>query len=174
MGLNFTNIINLASTKWNFVKYSPGLVGGHCLPVDPYYFSYISKKNKFNSKITLAGRYINDSMSSQVTNEIIEQLKKNYIKKTDKILICGLTYKKNVADLRNSLAIKIFNNLKKKYKNLKGYDPLINDRIARQKGFVVSNKELLNFKIYVIITKHTKLLKKIKKIKKNKIVNILN
>ena len=44
MGLNFTNIINLASTKWNFVKYSPGLVGGHCLPVDPYYFSYISKK----------------------------------------------------------------------------------------------------------------------------------
>ena len=59
LNINFENVINLASTKWNFLKFKPGLVGGHCLPVDPYYFSYISKNN-FKTRITLAGRYIND------------------------------------------------------------------------------------------------------------------
>ena len=56
LNINFDNVYKLASTKWNFLNFRPGLVGGHCLPVDPYYFSYICKKNKFNTKITLAGR----------------------------------------------------------------------------------------------------------------------
>ena len=119
LGLNFSNIINLASTKWNFIKFSPGLVGGHCLPVDPYYFSYISKKNKFNTKITLAGRSINDEMANTVRKEIIYKLKKYDPNNNKKILVCGLTYKENVSDLRNSLALKIFKDLKKKIKKLK-------------------------------------------------------
>jgi len=76
----------LASTKWNFLRYSPGLVGGHCLPVDPYYFSYISKQNGFNSKITLAGRLVNDSMLSQAIKEITNQLNEHSVKKNDRIL----------------------------------------------------------------------------------------
>ncbi len=171
--LNFNNIINLASTKWNFKKFSPGLVGGHCLPVDPYYFAYISKKNNFNTKITLAGRYINDSMVDTATNEIIDQIKKLNIKKNSKILLCGLSYKKNVADLRNSLAIKIYHNLKKKYKNIKGYDPLINNEITKKNKFMISKDKFYDFDVYVLITKHTKLIKEIKNIKKNsKVFNI--
>ena len=105
--LNFNNVIKLASSKWNFIKFNPGLVGGHCLPVDPYYFSHISKKNNFDTKITLAGRSINDSMVKTVVNEINNNLKKIFLYEKKKILICGLTYKENVADIRNSLAIKI-------------------------------------------------------------------
>ena len=111
--LDFNNVIDLASTKWNFLRFSPGLVGGHCLPVDPYYFAYISKKNNFETKITLAGRSINDAMVKTIKNEIIYEIRKNNIKKN--ILICGLSYKKDVADLRNSLSLKIYNDLKKKY-----------------------------------------------------------
>ena len=73
--LNFKNIMSLASTKWNFMSFNPGLVGGHCLPVDPYYFSYICRKKKFNTKITLAGRYINDQMAFVVRDIIKFKLK---------------------------------------------------------------------------------------------------
>ena len=82
--LNFNNVINLASSKWNFIKFKPGLVGGHCLPVDPYYFSFISKKNNFNTKITLAGRSINNLMTIIVKKEIIKKLKKLIQKKIRK------------------------------------------------------------------------------------------
>ena len=91
LNLDFNNVINLASSKWNFIKFKPGLVGGHCLPVDPYYFSFISKKNNFNTKITLAGRSINNLMTIIVKKEIIKKLKKIDPKKNKKILFCGLT-----------------------------------------------------------------------------------
>ncbi len=123
LNLDFNNVINLASSKWNFIKFKPGLVGGHCLPVDPYYFSFISKKNKLNTKITLAGRTINNLMTTVVKKEITEKLKKIDPQKNKKILFCGLTYKKNVADLRNSLGLKIFQSLKKNNKKIRGYDP---------------------------------------------------
>ena len=116
LNLNFSNIIELASTKWNFIKFKPGLVGGHCLPVDPYYFAHVSKRVKINSRITLAGRTINDSMMDFAYNKIIKELKKY---KNKKILICGLSYKENVSDIRNSLALKIFKKLKKNIPNIK-------------------------------------------------------
>ena len=116
LNINFKNVNYLASTKWNFLNFKPGLVGGHCLPVDPYYFSYICKKNNFDTKITLAGRSINDSMTNMIIRNIKYQIKIKKLAKK-KILFCGLTYKKNVADLRNSLALKIYNKIKKK--NLK-------------------------------------------------------
>ena len=174
LNLDFNNVLELASTKWNFLRYSPGLVGGHCLPVDPYYFSYISKQNGFNSKITLAGRLVNDSMLSQAIKEITNQLNEHSVKKNDRILVCGLTYKKNVADIRNSIALKILKNLKRKYRNLKGYDPLINHQSSIENGLITSNKEFLKFKIYVVITKHKKLLVKLNKIKNKRIINIFN
>ena len=96
LNLDFNNVINLASSKWNFIKFKPGLVGGHCLPVDPYYFSFISKKNNYNTKITLAGRTTNNLMTTIVKKEISEKLKKIDPQKDKKILFCGLTYKKNV------------------------------------------------------------------------------
>ena len=99
------------------MKFKPGLVGGHCLPVDPYYFSYICKKNNFNTKITLAGRAINDSMTKIIANKIKKEIKNKNLEKK-KILICGLTYKKDVADIRNSLSLKIYKEIKNRYLKL--------------------------------------------------------
>ena len=161
--LNFNNVINLASSKWNFIKFKPGLVGGHCLPVDPYYFSFISKKNNFNTKITLAGRSINNLMTIIVKKEIIKKLKKIDPKKNKKILFCGLTYKKNVADLRNSLALQIFKSLKKNNKKIRGYDPVLNNTISQENNLVISMKEFKSFDIYIVVTKHSKITENLKK-----------
>ena len=166
LNINFKNVNYLASTKWNFLNFKPGLVGGHCLPVDPYYFSYICKKKNFNTKITLAGRNINDSMTKKVINNINNVIKKKKLAKK-KILICGLTYKKNVADLRNSLAFKIFKILKKK--NIKGYDPLVGDKVAKKNGILIKEPKLQKFDIFFVLTNHDKIEKYLKKVNKNQI-----
>ena len=166
LNINFKNVNYLASTKWNFLNFKPGLVGGHCLPVDPYYFSHICKKNNFDTKITLAGRNINDSMTNMIIRNIKYQIKiKKLLKK--KILICGLTYKKDVADIRNSLSLKIYNKIKNK--NIRGYDPLINKKLAKKLGLINNKKDLEKFDAYVFLTEHSFLEKKIKNLK-NKII----
>ncbi len=175
LNLNFDNVINLASSKWNFIKFNPGLVGGHCLPVDPYYFSFISKKNNFNTKITLAGRAINNIMTTIVKKEIIEKLKKIDPKKKKKILFCGLTYKKDVADLRNSLGLKIFQSLKKNNKKIRGYDPVLNSEVSKENNLVISLEEFKSYDIYILVTKHSVISENLKKLGKNKkIINILD
>ncbi len=118
--INFNNVLKLAGSKWNFIKYSPGLVGGHCLPVDPYYFSWFAKKLGLNTKIILAGRKTNNEMVKFTKEMILKKIRKyKFNSKKIKVLIMGLTYKKNVADLRNSLSIKVFQSLKKKISQFK-------------------------------------------------------
>jgi len=168
--LDFNNVIDLASTKWNFLRFSPGLVGGHCLPVDPYYLAYISKKNNFETKITLAGRSINDAMAKTIKNEIIYEIRKNDINDKKKIVICGLSYKKDVADLRNSLSLKIYNDLKKKYKKIKGYDPLIDSSYKKKYNLINSRNEFLKFDIYILLTNHSIIEKNLKLLPKKKII----
>ena len=101
MDLNFQNIIRLARTKWNFLKFNPGLVGGHCLPVDPYYLSYIAKQNNINLETVLAGRSVNEKMKNIIYGMIVKKISliKKY-KKNFKTLIVGITYKNDVADLK--------------------------------------------------------------------------
>ena len=147
MNLNFNEIIKLASTKWNFIKFQPGLVGGHCLPVDPFYLSYIAKKNKFRTNTLLSGRSTNDYMKNYVISEILKCIKKNKLNNKVKILILGISYKYGVSDLRNSLGLKIFNNLKKKYKNTYYYDPLVNI-----KNKFTDIKKLKNFKLVIFLS----------------------
>ncbi len=166
MKINFEDVMKLASTKWNFIKFKPGLVGGHCLPVDPYYFAYISKKNSAMSKITLAGRSTNDSMQDYIYKKIVNCIKLNKYKK---ILICGLTYKENVSDLRNSLAYAIFKKLKKNNLNIFGYDPLIDHNIARKNRILIKEPKLQKFDIYIVLTNHDRIRNHLKKIKRNKI-----
>jgi UDP-N-acetyl-D-galactosamine dehydrogenase len=172
LNLNFENIIKLARTKWNFLKFEPGLVGGHCLPVDPYYFASICKKNKFNTKITLAGRDINDSMVDKIKKKIEVEISKIKSFKLKKILICGLTYKKNVADLRNSLSLEIFKKVKSKYKNIKGFDPLVDSKIAKKNYFSNKIKTLYDYDILIILTKHDLIINEINKVKGKKIISI--
>jgi len=175
LNLDFKEVINLASTKWNFLKFKPGLVGGHCLPVDPYYFAYISKINNYKTKITLAGRHTNDLMEKNILIEIKNILKVHDKRNNKKILLCGLSYKENVADHRNSLALNIFNKLKKLKKNIYGYDPMINDDLSNKLKLIKSKKEFDNFDIYITLIRHNIINKKINKLSKNKLIfNILN
>ena len=140
LNLNFKEVFKLASTKWNFLKFSPGLVGGHCLPVDPFYLYHLAKVKGYDAKFMLAGRIVNDDLKTFIINKIQKEIKK---KKHKNILILGLTYKANVSDIRNSLALDIFKKLKKKFKNkVYCYDPLFNIKNSKT---IVSIKKL-NFK----------------------------
>ena len=153
--INFKNVINLAKTKWNFVAYEPGLVGGHCLPVDPYYFSYFAKNIGIKTNILLSGRKTNNEMVKFVTKKILIKLNKVKNIKNKKILILGLTYKKNVADIRNSLAIKVFRNLKKKYKNIRTYDPYLDSKFFK-KLKLIKTTEIKKQDIFIILNNHDK------------------
>ena len=125
MNLNFNEIIRLASSKWNFIKFKPGLVGGHCLPVDPYYLSYVASKSNFKTKTLLAGRDTNNYMMEFVQHQIIQQVKIRNLNSKSKILLVGMSYKYGVSDLRNSLNIKIYEKIKKKFINTSVYDPFV-------------------------------------------------
>ncbi len=125
LNLNFNEVIKLAKTKWNFLKFLPGLVGGHCLPVDPYYLTYAARKKKYNPRVTLSGRYINNYMKKYVLQTTEKKLKN---KKNLKICVFGLTYKYGVSDIRNSQKIEIYKKLKKKYIKTTAYDPFLKDK----------------------------------------------
>ena len=115
LNLSTEKILQAAETKWNFISFRPGLVGGHCIGVDPYYLTYKSKKIGYKPKIILGGRNLNDQMSLKVyedVNRII--LKNNNTDKNKKILIMGLTFKENCPDTRNSKVLDLFNHFKKK------------------------------------------------------------
>ena len=160
LGLNFNNIHKLASSKCNFMNIKPGLVGGHCLPVDPYYFSEIARKNKIVADIILTGRKVNNNMVQYVISEIYRKIKKdnNNIKK--KILIIGATYKPNVSDYRNSLAIKIYDKLKKNRKIIIDcYDSEINDDAVKKFKIKKSIKLENLYTHYVFLVNHDKNLK---------------
>ncbi len=146
LNLNFKEVIKLAKTKWNFLNFSPGLVGGHCLPVDPFYLYHLAKRKNHNAKFMLAGRSVNDELSKFIKDEIKKKIRKI---KANKILILGLSYKANVADSRNSLAIKIYLDLKKIYKkNLFGYDPIIDQKNQNKYNLI---KSLANIDTYDLI-----------------------
>ena len=153
--LDFNEVIRLAKTKWNFLNFNPGLVGGHCLPVDPYYLSYFANKFNFKTKVTLAGRNINNFMEKFILRKIVSKISKfNNLRK--KIAVIGLTYKPNVADLRNSLAMNIFKSLKKKYINTRAYDPIIDTQIAKKLQIGVSSANIKNSDIFIFLVKHKK------------------
>ena len=137
--INFNEVIRLAGTKWNFLNFKPGLVGGHCLPIDPHYLSSIARKNNFIPRLVLAGRKINDYMFSHVIKELNSFLnKRNKSLKNSKIMIVGLTYKAGVADMRNSLNFEIFKKIKKYNNKISGCDPFANEKTKRIYG--IDNK----------------------------------
>jgi UDP-N-acetyl-D-galactosamine dehydrogenase len=153
--LDFNEVIKLAKTKWNFLKFEPGLVGGHCLPVDPYYLSDYAAKSKYKTKVTLAGREINNSMENFITNLILKKISKINKFPTKKILVAGLTYKPNVSDLRNSLAIKIFLNIKRKLKNVTAYDPIVDKLSAKKLKIKTEFKNVKSKDIIIFLVNHT-------------------
>jgi UDP-N-acetyl-D-galactosamine dehydrogenase len=113
MNINTYEVLEAAGTKWNFLKFQPGLVGGHCIGVDPYYLTYKSKELGYDSQVILAGRAINDSMGSYVARKVVQHIiASNGIVKNAKVLIMGATFKENVSDIRNSKVADVVKELK--------------------------------------------------------------
>ena len=112
--INVYDVLKMAKTKWNFLDFRPGLVGGHCIGVDPYYLAYKAKKIGYVPRVIMAGRQINDKMPSILTKELIKHSKNLKITDKIKILIFGLTFKKNCADIRNSKIFEVIYKLDKK------------------------------------------------------------
>ena len=135
MDVDTTEVLNAASTKWNFLNFRPGLVGGHCIGVDPYYLADKSQKMGYTPKIILAGREVNDSMGLHVVNEITRLLVSVYGNLENKnILILGSTFKENCPDFRNTKVVDIISNLKLKNLNVDVFDPWV-DKIDFEKEY---------------------------------------
>tara|TARA_B100001057_G_scaffold500347_1_gene614895 strand:- start:1582 stop:2862 length:1281 start_codon:yes stop_codon:yes gene_type:complete len=124
MNIDTEHVLRAAASKWNFLSFYPGLVGGHCIGVDPYYLTHKAKNIGYQPEIILAGRRLNDSMGAYVASQLIKTMDKKLIKIKDaKILIMGLTFKENCPDLRNSGVTSVINELKKCDCDLDLYDP---------------------------------------------------
>ncbi len=124
MDIDTYSVLDAAKTKWNFLDFRPGLVGGHCIGVDPYYLTFKAQQLKYKPEIILAGRKLNDSMAKNVSSFFIEALNKNDIDVTkSRILILGLTFKENCPDLRNSKVFDIVKELINNDINVDIYEP---------------------------------------------------
>lgn len=124
--IDTNEVLDAASTKWNFHKYFPGLVGGHCIGVDPYYLTYLARKLNYNPKVLLSGRSINEKMNDYVTKRMKNHIKYYFENKKIKILMLGITFKENCNDIRNTKVIKIYKTLKKLKHKVDIYDPNAN------------------------------------------------
>lgn len=142
MGIDTEDVLEAASTKWNFLPFKPGLVGGHCIGVDPYYLAQCAQRHGYNPEIILSGRRMNDSMGGYVANETIKlMLKKGIQVIGSQILILGFTFKENCPDIRNTKVIDIYKALKEYNVNITVFDPWANPEIAKQEyGIDITNK----------------------------------
>ena len=165
LGINFNEVKRLALSKWNFHNYSPGLVGGHCLPVDPYYLAHIAKQKNYPSKVILSGREINNGMEKYLINKILKITKIKFVNK--KILLFGVTYKSNVSDIRNSIPLNIWKILKTKLKKkIYCVDSCIDKEIAKKLN-VETNIKNAKYDYFIPLVKHKDFELQFKKAKAN-------
>jgi len=153
MNINTYEVLEAAGTKWNFLKFQPGLVGGHCIGVDPYYLTYKANELGYDAEVILAGRNINDNMAKYVAKNVVQHLIKNVgdVKKA-KVLIKGATFKENVSDIRNSKVADVVKALQSYYVNVEVHDPHADsDELKHEYGFGLV-KEIANDYDAVIVT----------------------
>ena len=144
--------LDAANTKWNFMDFRPGLVGGHCISIDPYYLTYKSKQLGYDSKIILAGRKLNNSMPKFICNRIINSLKSKSLSDVN-ILILGITFKENCSDIRNSKILEIYKILKNEKYNIDVHDPNVDysEKELSNIPLIENNDIKLNFYDAIII-----------------------
>lgn len=142
LGIDTQDVLEAASTKWNFLPFKPGLVGGHCIGVDPYYLAQCAQRHGYNPEIILAGRRMNDGMGEYVANETIKlMLKKGIQVLGSDILILGFTFKENCPDVRNTKVIDIYKALREYNVNVTVYDPWANpETVMHEYGIQVTNE----------------------------------
>ena len=156
MNINTFEVLEAAGTKWNFLKFQPGLVGGHCIGVDPYYLTHKAKKLGYNSQVILAGRIINDDMANRVAQKVVMHIIKTVGNvKTAKVLVKGATFKENVSDIRNSKVADVVKALKKYYLNVDVEDPFADsDELYHEYGFGLASEIKNDYDAVIIAVPH--------------------
>ena len=176
LGIDTLDVLEAAGTKWNFLPFRPGLVGGHCIGVDPYYLAHKAKEVGYHPEIILAGRRTNDNMGIFVANKLIKLLiHKGYTIKGSKVLVLGITFKENCPDIRNSRVIDVINELKEFGINVDVYDPWANkEEVKREYNLdLMENRELRmeNYDGIVLAVAHKEFRELEEKLKKHKSTN---
>jgi UDP-N-acetyl-D-galactosamine dehydrogenase len=155
-------VLEASATKWNFLNFKPGLVGGHCIGVDPYYLTHISNKKGYKPSFLISGRSVNNSMPEFICRQLISLSRKKKLNSKDEVLILGLTFKENVSDLRNSKIFDIIDILNQNFSNISIYDPLVEkkDLSNKYKNIFLEKKPILikKYPIIVFAVAHSKLL----------------
>jgi len=156
MNINTYEVLEAAGTKWNFLKFQPGLVGGHCIGVDPYYLTHKSKKLGYESQVILAGRVINDGMAEYVAKKILQHIVQftGNIKEA-KVLVMGVTFKENVSDIRNSKVADVVKELKLFSLNVHLVDPNANSKeLKKEYGLELTTAIANDYDAVIISVPH--------------------
>jgi|SaaInlStandDraft_1057018.scaffolds.fasta_scaffold57509_1 UDP-N-acetyl-D-glucosamine/UDP-N-acetyl-D-galactosamine dehydrogenase len=152
LDINTHDVLEAAGTKWNFLPFKPGLVGGHCIGVDPYYLAQKAQEHGYHPEIILAGRRINDSMGDYVASEVIKQMIIKEVRiKNAEILVLGITFKENCPDVRNTKVVDVVAALKGYNTNVTIYDPWANEQEVMHEYGLQSKKEIPITKFDAII-----------------------
>jgi UDP-N-acetyl-D-galactosamine dehydrogenase len=152
LGIDTESVLKAAATKWNFIPFSPGLVGGHCIGVDPYYLTHKAMEVGYSPDIILAGRKLNDSMGSYVACQLSNLMSKKDIDIVGaNILVMGLTFKENCPDLRNSRVVDVITKLQSFNCNVEVYDPWVNKKDAQQEYGITPLDNLIRGKYDAIL-----------------------
>lgn len=156
MDINTYEVLEAAGTKWNFLKFQPGLVGGHCIGVDPYYLTHKANELGYKSQVILAGRTINDDMASYVAQKIVMHIiQTSGNVKTSKVLIKGATFKENVSDIRNSKVADVVKALKAFFVNVDVEDPYADsDELQHEYGFGLAEKVGKEYDAVIVTVPH--------------------
>jgi UDP-N-acetyl-D-glucosamine/UDP-N-acetyl-D-galactosamine dehydrogenase len=161
MGINTYDVLEAAGTKWNFLRFFPGLVGGHCIGVDPYYLVYKAKEYRYHPQIINSGRFVNDSMGFYAAKQLVKKLiaaGKNI--QQSRVLIMGVTFKENVSDIRNSKVADVISELQSYGVNLDIIDPFANsEELRHEYGFSLTENLGNNYDAIVIAVNHNEYIK---------------
>lgn len=159
MNIDTNAVLQAAGTKWNFLPFKPGLVGGHCIGVDPYYLAQKAQEYGYHSEIILAGRRLNDSMGEYVASEVVKKMIKQGIQiKGSNILVLGITFKENCPDVRNTKVVDVIRELKEYGTNITIYDPWANpEEVEHEYGLeILTEKPQGQFDAVVLAVAHAK------------------
>jgi len=159
LDINTNDVLEAAGTKWNFLKFKPGLVGGHCIGVDPYYLTHKAQQVGYTPEIILAGRRLNDNMGIYVANQVIKlMIKKGHKVEGSKVLVLGITFKENCPDIRNSRVIDVIEELKEFGSDVDVYDPWAScDDVKKEYNIVLqANIDISKYNTVVLAVAHDK------------------
>ncbi|RKS50607.1 UDP-N-acetyl-D-galactosamine dehydrogenase [Gillisia mitskevichiae] len=152
LDIDTNDVLEAAGTKWNFLPFKPGLVGGHCIGVDPYYLAQKAQEVGYHPEIILAGRRMNDSMGQYVASEVVKLMLQNDIKvKGAEVLVLGITFKENCPDVRNTKVVDVIKNLKEYGVNISIYDPLANPEEVKHEYNLSTSRTLPNKKFDAVV-----------------------